>query len=751
MLFTTLRSGTLGPRISGPRTLRSTAIVVRTVYVSSRRPNEKYRDWAREDTERVKRERELGYARKMKELTQLTKELRRSRTRVSTEGRGSERDEIVEGPGPRTLGPRSSSGPNSKTPGPNSKTPGPNSKTSGPRTSGARSLVTPSTPLPTSIINKLGLAARYLVSKTHANWPIAIKTLAEEGVTDISEKDLRKLVYAIPHQDLAYVIPQLESLFHNSHHQLSPKIMNRFIESLSRGGTISRGNLARIELYVERIRAGSPPGVKPLPRRTYELLISVYGKCNKLSQIDAILQEMKSFKLSPSPAIYSNVLKTYVYKSRDHKQATAVFDTMKFLSHTTRPNTDAYNDIIVSYVNNNDVEKALDLYQDMIDGRIEVNQSIMVALSRGCSQRPGLLFKSWEFMLEIYDRGWTPRRETLEYMISLAAHDGDTALARVIFKKLAAVGSITRRSVTFLLQAYGKSRVQAAAAATPAAAIMDPPIVSMHEKGRLLRRTLLSEFNSVRETVPMLPVLDVTTAEEIMAESGAIWRYIVEEMPEVVSVEGYNTYLNVAAEFGTEEEFLGRYGESSHELWRESVQGRDLGPKDPDPKDLDLTHSLGPKDLDPKDLDPKDLDPKDLDPKDLEPGPLRNTFTYIIGLKAAGNLKSYQLAQQIWTERGHYRKTNQFRTLSPTKKNQLDFEFANSMVQSLTKMKHLLDALAVILSTEYQFKWSWNQLRPIHKEFVEAGMDKQSRTVRNIALRAQVRFEGKVDRRRRWT
>lgn len=532
--------------------------------------------------------------------------------------------------------------------------------------------------------------------------------------------------------------------------------MNRFIESLSRGGTISRGNLARIELYVERIRAGSPPGVKPLPRRTYELLISVYGKCNKLSQIDAILQEMKSFKLSPSPAIYSNVLKTYVYKSRDHKQATAVFDTMKFLSHTTRPNTDAYNDIIVSYVNNNDVEKALDLYQDMIDGRIEVNQSIMVALSRGCSQRPGLLFKSWEFMLEIYDRGWTPRRETLEYMISLAAHDGDTALARVIFKKLAAVGSITRRSVTFLLQAYGKSRVQAAAAATPAAAIMDPPIVSMHEKGRLLRRTLLSEFNSVRETVPMLPVLDVTTVEEIMAESGAIWRYIVEEVPEVVSVEGYNTYLNVAAEFGTEEEFLGRYNESSHELWRESVQGRDLDPKDLE--DLDLTLDLDPKDL--KDLDLQDLQDLEPGPNGVPgpgpnpPGPLRNTFTYIIGLKAAGNLKSYQLAQQIWTERGHYRKTNQFRTLSPTKKNQLDFEFANSMVQSLTKMKHLLDALAVILSTEYQFKWSWNQLRPIHKEFVEAGMDKQSRTVRNIALRAQVRFEGKVDRRersrRRW-
>lgn len=746
MLFTTLRSGILGPRTSGPRTLRSTAIAVRTVYVSSRRPNEKYRDWAREDTERVKRERELGYARKMKELTRLTKELRRSR--VSTEGRGSERDENLEG-GPRT------SGPNSKTLGPRTSDPrsssGPNSNISGPRTSnpktsgpnpGPRSLVTPSTPLPPSIINKLGLAARYLVSKTNANWPIAIQALAEEGVADIPEKDLRKLVYAIPHQDLAYVIPHLESLFHHSHHQLSPKIMNRFIESLSRGATISRGNLARIELYVDRIRAGSPPGVKPLPRRTYELLISVYGKCNNLSQIDAILQEMKLFKLSPSAAIYSNVLKTYVYKSRDHKQATAVFDTMKFLSHTTRPNTDAYNDIIVSYVNNNDVEKALDLYQEMLDARIEVNQSIMVALSRGCSQRPGLRFKSWEFMLEIYDRGWTPHRETLEYMISLAAHDGDTALARVMFKKLAAVGSLTPRSLTFLLQAYGKSRIHAE--------LMDPPIVSMHEKGRLLRRTLLMEFNSVPETVPMLPLLDVTTAEEIMAESQAIWRYIVEERPEVVSVEGYNTYLNVAAEFGTEEEFLGRYGELYHELWRE--------PRRVEVEvEVEVDEVL--KDLDPRDLDLQNLDPgpglvPGPGPNPNPPGPMRNTFTYIIGLKAAGNLKSYQLAQQIWTERGHYRKTNQFRTLSPTKKNQLDFEFANSMVQSLTKMKHLLDALAVILSTEYQFKWSWNQLKPIHREFVEAGMDKQSRTVRNIALRAQVRFEGKVDRRersrRRW-
>lgn len=185
-------------------------------------------------------------------------------------------------------------------------------------------------------------------------------------------------------------------------------------------------------------------------------MIQAYGKNNNLEKINMCLSEMKQNKLEPSQKTFSNILSTCVYKANDHKQAVEIFDSMKFLSQKTKPDTRAYQDIIVSYVNNDNIEKALDLYREMITEKIEINQRIMVALARGCTSRPELRFKAWDFIFDIYNNNWEPTLNTFEYMLYLSAKDGDVALSRAFYSKLNESNAITPRSFSFLLLAYSK-------------------------------------------------------------------------------------------------------------------------------------------------------------------------------------------------------------------------------------------------------------------------------------------------------
>lgn len=125
----------------------------------------------------------------------------------------------------------------------------------------------------------------------------------------------------------------------------------------------------------------------------------------------------------------------------------------------------------------------------------------------------------------------------------------------------------------------------------------------------------------------------------------------------------------------------------------------------------------------------------------------RTSLTYVIALKAAGKSKNYKFAQRIWSERGTYRRSSSFKELSRSAKDELDFQFASAMVSCLTKMNLLDDALAILLSTEYQFKWTWKELNELYKAAVNIGHDNACRTIRGISKRAQINYEGKIRRR----
>lgn len=613
-----------------------------------------------------------------------------------------------------------------------------------------RTLLTPSVELPESIKERLGLAIKYLVTKHNQNWLLVLQQLQlAGGFKGIPPKDVRKFLYAMPLDDVSKLHHIIEQMLVQADIEISPKILNVFILGLSQGGKISDQNFRKIEAYVSRIYELNKG--KRLPRNTYELMIRVHGKRNDLEKINHLLREMKVNKLEPSPIIYLDILSTCVYKARNHKQAVEIFDTLKFLSQKTKPETRAYQDIIVSYVNNDDIEKALDLYREMLNSGVVVNQKILVALAKGCISREELKLKAWDFMFDIYNNGWEPSLETYEYMMYLASKDFDIAFTRALYNKLNESGSLTAKAFTFLMLAYSRAAI--------ACKIDCPPSsITFHETGRIFRRNILSGLkytgpSDKNESInlPFLPFLDLKTKHEILAESSAMWAHTLVHNPEFINSENTNTYLNIAAHIGSIEDFEQRFNSTTYlDVAQNENQTRfvidestlSILKDDVNNGDTDLSKTMT-----------RDRSSITTSPllQQLEKTSLRKvartSLTYVIALNAAGNCKNYPFAQKIWVERGLFRKSPLFNNLSKDKKNKLDFEFASAMVSSLAEMNLLQDALAILVSTEYQFKWTWRELNRLYEKAEMHGHDKLCKTIKGIVHRAQINFEGKLRRR----
>lgn len=606
------------------------------------------------------------------------------------------------------------------------------------------SLATSAADLPASIHDKLGLAVKYLVAREHQNWGVVLHQLHQAGgLGDVPPKDIRKLVYAIPKPQLKHVYPQFKQLLAQANIPESPKMVNAYLKSVIAGNSVSQQDCELVQKHVDELRASTKKG--KLSRETYEILVETYGKANDVARMNSVVKEMKAAGLQPSLAVYSNVLSTCVYKARDHKQAVQLFDLMKFLAGLLAPGSREYQDIIVSHVNNDDIEKALDLYQEMLTGNIPLNQSILVALARGCMSREPLRFKAWDFIFEIYNNRWEPTVQTLEYMLYLAAKDGDLALARAFYQQLNMSGATTPRSFSFLLLSYTRSTI-----GRPVSEFQ-PLAITAHDAGRNFRRNILDlvdfspKLDNPQQAVPFLPLDVLTKKLEVLAELSAIMAHALMVHPGHVNTESVNTFMNVAANMGTLDEFLERYEEFTF-LDRAGV-------------DASADRATEPEII----IEPEILESFDTQMvarlEKFTTSPIlkqvvesrkgsfkipRNTVTYIIALKAAAKHKNYVFAQTVWQERGTYRKSANFRKLPRSVKDDLDFSFASSMVNCLTELQLLDDALAILVSTEYQFKWTWKELRALYAAAVDVGHNSITRTVRGIVKRAQVNHEGKI-------
>ena len=73
------------------------------------------------------------------------------------------------------------------------------------------------------------------------------------------------------------------------------------------------------------------------------------------------------------------------------------FDSMKFLSQKTQPDEKVYTDVIVSCVMHREIERALDLYYELKDKGMNVNQNLLSTLAKGCSRLKQFKTQAWNF------------------------------------------------------------------------------------------------------------------------------------------------------------------------------------------------------------------------------------------------------------------------------------------------------------------------------------------------------------------
>lgn len=610
------------------------------------------------------------------------------------------------------------------------------------------SLLLPTVELPESVSDRLGLSVQYLLSKQNQQWDMVLDQLEiEGGFVGLPVLDVKRFIYQIPHTRVGPLIPRLEKLLQEADIKKSSKIVNHFIKGLSAGPNISEGALQIIEKYTNYVREHR----KRLKLLTYQLLIQVYGKCGDMDKINECLKEMQTHKLSVPKDVYSNILKTSVYKSKDHKLAVELFDSMRFLLLESRPSTGTYQDVIVSHVNNNNIEKALDLYQQMLDEGVEANQQILVALARGCSTHKELKFKCWDFIFDIYKMGWQPTLETFEYMIYLAARDGDVSLARALYLTLNESKATTPKAFAFLLLAYTKSALKLPELERPL------PMLAMHEDGRLFRRNILMDISFPKANVvepmfalPFLPVINITSKSEILAESSALWAHTLIFNRQFLSTETVNSFLNVAAEMGGMDDFKDRFDNATFldptglqqrtgVIIEEAAEVSEANFGEETETEIDeVKNSL---------LVSATTRAPILTELDKEQTKInRTSLTYVIALKAAAKFNDYDFAKKIWTERGDFRKTNTFRNLLYGTRKYQDFEFASAMINCMARMNLIDDAMAILLSVSKQFKWTWKELHEVYNKCAEVGNVNYCKTVKGVIHSAQLKYHGKISK-----
>lgn len=718
----------------------------RTKRVLKNTPNDKLQKWADQDDLRKAREHEIEYEMKISHLKTLTSSMA-SYVRHTYNGSPSQdltfRSSIEQTPEHNTGRQENITNDNEEDSANGNKKEFKPDKIS---------INTPAMDLPSIVADRLGPASRYLVRKDAQSWNLVMYHLQSNGgFSGLRSKDVAKLVRAMPGSQITAVFPLVESLMKEADICKTSEIANSYLKKLVSVPKIDDQRLSLIEETVHELKAKSKKG--RLNTETYELLVEAYGKTNNIAKLEEVISDMKKFELTLSSKVYSSILATSVYKTKDHRQVVQLFDQMKFLAGCMAPNTREYRDVIVSYINNDDVEKALDLYQEMNDNKIEVDQQVLVALARGCISRPQLKLKAWDFIFEIYEKGMKPTVGTLEYMLYLAARDGDLSLSRALYQQLIKLNSNSPRSLGFLLLAYSNATVDSEE--------FTVPTIIAHETGRRFRQNILEKvsFDLVIEdpfkAVPFLPKVVLTSQQEVLSESSAIMAHALLVNRGALSDHNVNTFLNIAANLGSLDEFKDRFEQftlldmTGVPQTRVHVDEERNDKHRPEEFPLETIVEEEKSYISESQSSIVSKSPILQVPIENTVGIKipRSTYTYTIALKAAARHKNYEFAEQIWKERGLLRKTIAFTSLSRREKDALDFIFATTMVHCLTEMNLLDDALAILISTEYQFKWTWKELSPLYKAAVEVGHSKVTRTVRGIARRAQIKFEGKIRRK----
>ncbi|QHS73456.1 Ccm1p [Saccharomyces paradoxus] len=684
------------------------------------------------------------------------------------------------------------------------------------------------------------ILAKNLLDKSHSNWAPVIDRLytSEKRLKNIDSRELsvwlKGTVKYLPFHSILHLDKMLleqiegdvvkfnthmyECIFNNlgslkptssNHDGINDRVILKMKELLERYDET-------LKIVEERRNKKQGP-----PSRTPKMTQAILNNCLKYSTKCSSFQDMEYFitkfrdnyGISPNKQNLTTVIQFYSKKEMI-KQAWNTFDTMKFLSTKHFPDIRTYNTMLQICEKERNFPKALDLFQEIQDHNIKptTNTYIMMArvlatsssnvvVSEGKSNSLRLL--GWKYLHELEEKNlYRHKNDEMNLflaMMALASYDGDIELSRALYylfigKKYKALCANWKGSILVDQDKIWKSVLMPEMLnyLMLAYARFDPrnlPVLSGYEKGINLRRKFLREFDtslrlddadkSVEFKLPFLPINDLNSEAQVLAESNAIWSFnlenggtrdtltsanetaletikkygqlldsfaqeakdlnefkfkvmyeVTKRQRESINVNVFNkillhTYLSIPINFGQQKEFLRRltiFTFQQHEF--EAVIKRLYDGY----CDLSLSNQVGQNSISGEAISVSKVE-KWEDPTlrmddiwyitSLRCKIMMDTTLYELVMKAAIEFQNEDLAKKVWNDRGKFRTTIPFLNMDQRIRISKDQKFAHLMVEFFTKEGKYSDAIAIILSSKNRFNWTYSMVRNLHQALEE--------------------------------
>lgn len=541
--------------------------------------------------------------------------------------------------------------------------------------------------------------------------------------------DINSLLTSIPLDIRAQFLPRIEGWIAKCKQKPTAvtygQIMMGYAES---------GNVAKVEeRFRQMIEADITPNV-----HTYAHRLKACDKQGDLKMAMEVFEDLKLatelYGIRPNHVIFTTLISTSL---RNHKVelAAQIFEFMKYTSKETQPTTHTYNSLITASAIRSNTEKALDLFYEMKPkgvADVRTYQSLILA----CLRLEKYHLKAWELLLELREQHSDSffSRQTLVVVFQAAAVTGDLAFLRSLYKQLCMSPDTYPDAILtqLLMQAYARYDTKSGAAASSALSATWGRLYGGTAQD-MLQGFLFPDFQgmaALHESHPGLipPFLPTTTVESlsfsrkhIISESRAIFQFLKTNKPQLLDEIAAIDYLKAGSRHRDFAEFLRRYKEVS--VSASEGDGAVISPSD------QKTYSSRQKNAQRYDS-MKPFNPvlrtdnhffvalnaiqSDCiaDPEERDPNlnhPLRNLTPEEVN-------ERLDFAQEVWVERGQWRKTDAFKKKYKTRALQIsaDYNFACKIINALAALKQPGEAAAILSSTPVSFNWRKKDLAFFH-------------------------------------
>lgn len=547
--------------------------------------------------------------------------------------------------------------------------------------------------LPNSIVEQLDdETLQNIASEETANWiPIVAKLASNpDALQSASTYDMHYLLKTIPKKQRSAVIGQFHQMV-NSAGLLTNRYIYNDIMATYNTRDIKQSSDIVENLYKEMTEIKQ---IKP-DLFTMGIMVNLYTKQKNVTKVREFLAKIEEMGQHPTNVIYTSILQMYV-RMGQYENAADIFKTMKFVSLDSFPNTKTYSSMILEDTLNNNIEHGLSLYEEMQNREMKVEPQALLALAKGCSTRKKLIPRGWQFILEYYSRGFPTSYKLMEVMMALACRDSDLNFVRALYLNIFETntkvnhGKLTPpngRALKYLLNSYYFFDKEV------------KPMSIVDEKTRAIRlRAMdLMNFRFSKDAPPLLPLTKFPTDDDLMMkECKAIFEYHLLKFPEMITREIMEAYLFVIAARGD----MNMYKSA----WKKYTYLKD---------EANTVTVEEPQKEKPLLDNDNDNTPVEKILKDSKLSFPRDDRLYNACMHAARLSKDILFAQEIWMERGRYRKTEAFQKLEAYDQDQQDFKFARGMLSCLVECGNVVDAYQLVLSSQSRFIWTYYHLKSL--------------------------------------